>query len=261
MERIINLDNLLIGSDPEFFLKKDGEIKTSLDYIAGDKYSPINIGKYKVFKDNVLVEGNMLPSTSSNDFINKMKEMKEMIKLVSGGCDVISMDSFKFKPEQLDNEEAKTFGCSPYELGWESKTIDANDLSKSLIRSAGFHIHIGYEKESNKIMKKQLDKMIARAYDYFCINPSRIHHNDEFRNKNYGVYGAYRNKPYGVEVRSLGGFFSQDKYLEWVYNQSIETIKFVSNPENFRKLQMLKSPKFTNAEYRFLNINLTKQLI
>lgn len=261
INRIVDTDNILIGSDPEFFLMKEDKIYPSIGIIEGTKYEPIVINNVSIFKDNVLVEGNIEPAKNSAEFIANMQGLKKTIASVSGGYIPISMDSFKFKPSQLKSMEAKEFGCSPYEKAWEAKLVKADNLSKSLSRSAGFHIHIGYEKTNNAIMKTELDKAIAKAYDYFCIFPSRLHHFDKFRSENYGDFGAYRNKPYGVEVRSLGGYFSQDEYLEWVYNQSIRAIEFVSSPINFRKLQVLTQPKFTNHEYQFLNINLNKQTI
>lgn len=261
MRNIIELDKILIGSDPEFFLRKDDKILPSVGIIEGSKWNPISYKDMYIFKDNVLVEGNIKPAKTVNEFVNNMKSLKEAISIVSGGYIPTSMDSYKFEKEQLSSREAKEFGCSPYEKAWESKLVSADNLASSLNRSAGFHIHIGYEKIDNSIREKELNKALAKAYDFFCINPSRLHHYDKFRSNNYGVFGAYRNKPYGVEVRSLGGFFSNDEYLEWVYNQAIKSVKFISNPTNLRKIQTLVQPRFTTAEYNFLNINLNKQKI
>lgn len=261
LKQIIDLDNILIGSDPEFFLERAGVIFPSTDIIIGEKNSPIKYGDVSIFKDNVLVEGNIKPAKSQAEFVSTMKSLKKIISEVSGGYNVISKDSHKFSVEDLMSDNAREFGCNPYNKAWKNQVVAAENLAKSQMRSAGFHIHIGYNRLNKSIRKNQLDMAIAKAYDFFCITPSRMHSNDEFRNKNYGEYGAYRNKPYGIEVRSLGGFFSKDEYLDWVYEQTIKTIEFTSNLNNLRKLQLLTSPKFTSAEYKFLNINLTKQLI
>lgn len=258
--KIVDLSNILVGSDPEFFLKKDGVIFPSTDIIDGTKENPIHYGDVAIFKDNVLVEGNILPAKNKSEFIENMISLKQSISRISG-FDVVSMDSHMFSAKDLASQEAKEFGCSPYNHAWKNKVLTAANLANVNHRSAGFHIHIGYEKTNKSIMKTELDSVIAKAFDYFCIYPSRLFSNDEFRNANYGAYGSYRNKPYGVEVRSLGGFFSQDKYLEWVYERTIATIEYISEIKNLRKIQMIKNPTFSTAEYRFLNINLNKNKI
>ena len=125
-----------------------------------------------------------------------------------------------------------------------------------MIRTAGFHIHIGYTLNDNDFINKEnMDKMLAKAFDYFCIIPSRKHMPDAFRDVNYGALGTYRNKPYGVEVRGLGAYFSRPEYLEWVYDRTIDTIKYCSEISNLSKLMDIEDPLFTSAEYKYLKIN------
>jgi hypothetical protein len=261
MQKLIKIDDVKIGSDPEFFLKSKKGIIPSTDILTIDKYNPINVGEFAVFNDNVLVEGNIPPAKSAVEFISNMKELKAIITDITN-CEVESLDSYKFTPEALKSPGAKVFGCSPYINAWKKVECSAANLAKESFRTAGFHIHMGYERESGvSVLKSQIDSAIAKAFDYFCVYPSRLISNDEVRNGNYGEYGSYREKPYGVEVRSLGGYFTKDEYLNWVYNQSIKTIEFVSDVENLRKLQMLTSPKFSKGEYSFLKINLNKQTV
>jgi hypothetical protein len=257
---LINLDNIKVGSDPEFFIKDETGITSSLKYVPVDKYSPIEINDYKIFSDNILVEGNIPPATTKTEFVNNMKKLKGIITDLTG-CGIESKDSHIFSAKDLSDSRAKVFGCSPYESAWKKTTCLAASLARESFRTAGFHIHIGYEHDASYgIFKKQIDGAIAKAFDYYCVYPSRLISDDDNRNGNYGEYGAYRNKPYGVEVRSLGGFFTKDEYLDWVYSQTIKTMKFISDPTNLRKLQMLSAPRFTKVEYSFLNINLEKQI-
>lgn len=108
---------------------------------------------------------------------------------------------------------------------------------------------------------------IARAFDYFVVYPARLHHNDEFRAKYYGIYGSYRDTSYGLEVRSLGGYFSKDKFLGWIYDNTIKMLEFCSSLENIEKLKKVDSlyetvdSKLIKSYYSTLGVNINKLLI
>ena len=111
-----------------------------------------------------------------------------------------------------------------------------------------------------------MNQYIAKAYDYFVTYPSRLHHYDEFRAKYYGMFGVFRDTSYGIEARALGGFFTDDKYLEWVYNQTIKTIEFCSNQDNLLALDNITEPEMGNEDLMFnnysaLGIELNNQLV
>ena len=107
-----------------------------------------------------------------------------------------------------------------------------------------------------------MDIAITRAFDYFVVYPSRQIYSCPIRALYYGDYGNFRNKEYGVEVRSLGGFFSQDKYLGWIYDQTIKAINFCESPDNVGLLLNEVGSPEKDAEkfYNILNINLKEQL-
>lgn len=64
-----------------------------------------------------------------------------------------------------------------------------------------------------------------------------------------------------VECRSLGGFFGQDKYLNWIYDQTMKVFEYCSNPDNIKLLDLVESPDINTEEsYEILGINLEKQL-
>lgn len=255
---LINLNKITIGSDPEFFISKDKKIISSVGIIPGSKGNTLPVGKFEILKDNVLVEGNIPPTHSRSEFIDTMKELKDIINIFFN-VKCISKNSHNFKRSQLLDDFANTFGCADYLNAWQNKTICAANLSTSTKRTAGFHIHIGYTlNENDFIKKKEMDSLITKAFDFFCVMPSRIFKPDAFRDTNYGELGSYREKPYGLEVRGLGGYFSKDNYLGWTYDRTIDTLKFCSNINNLNKLIEIKNPTFTDAEYNKLGIDLTK---
>lgn len=270
MNKIINTSNLTIGSDPEFFIvQKDGSAYPSTHLLKGTKAEPEDQGNgYAILKDNVLVEGNIPPANSKEEFVANMKQLKAMINslLHLRGLELHNADSMEYTPEQLEHPEANEFGCSAYKNGWQLGSFSAEDMSFMPVRVAGFHIHIGYEILDKSYPKSFLNIMIARAFDYFVTFPARLHFNDEFRGKYYGNFGVYRDCPYGLEARSLGGHFTHDKYLDWVYDNTIKAMEFCSIPENIEKLQKITSPSFdsmntTIANYDILDVDLQTLLI
>lgn len=268
---LIDINNITIGSDPEFFIvTKDGNAYPSTDLFKGTKDNPEDQGGgYAMLKDNVLVEGNIPPAKSEEEYIRFMITLQDMINSVLAikGMKLFASDSMKYKERFLKHEEANVFGCSAYKNGWMYGSFEAENMSHLPIRVAGDHQHVGYQLLTDKYTQRQMNRYIARAFDYFCVYPSRLHHNDEFRAKYYGPYGVYRDCPaYGLEVRALGGHFTAPEHLSWVYRQTIKSVVFCSNEENLNLLEsvdapIFEDPKFTQSQYDILGINLEEQLI
>lgn len=270
--KLIDLNRITIGSDPEFFIiTKKGEAFPSIELFKGTKDEPeYQGGGFALLKDNVLVEGNIPPAKTCMEYVTYMKTLKSMMNsvLAISNLELHSDDSMKFKPRFLNHPEANVFGCSSYKNAWQLGSFSAENMSFMPIRVAGDHQHIGYFLlENAEISQRKMNRYIAKAFDYFVTFPSRQHHNDEFRAKYYGSYGVYRDCPaYGLECRALGGHFTHDDHLEWVYNQTIKAVEYCSESENLELLDMVESPITENVEqslvwYKMLGIDIDKQLI
>jgi len=257
------IKNITIGSDPEFLIYKDDKPVSSIGIIDGTKADPQEVEPgYGVLKDNVLIEGNIPPAKSKEEFINNFKNLKRIMSeiLEIGGYRLVCDDSAKYSEDQLDNDEARTFGCAGFFNAWTMRFGNVQGLLGLPARTCGFHVHMGYTYEG-EYEDDWIALYIARAFDYFVTYPSRLEHDDEIRAKYYGDYGNFRITSYGVECRSLGGWFTQDKYLEWVYDQTIKTLEFCSNENNLKLLDKVTSPESNPEEnYKILNINLEDQL-
>ena len=268
---LIDLDNITIGSDPEFFIvDKKGDAFPSIGIFNGTKESPEDQGGgFALLKDNVLVEGNIPPAHNVDEFVASMKILKSMMNsvLAVAGLKLYSADSMKFKPRFLDHPEANVFGCSAYKNAWKLGSFSAENMSHLPKRVAGLHLHAGYQLVTDTLTKRQMNRYIAKAFDYFAVFPSRQHFNCEFRAKYYGNYGVYRDADaYGLEVRALGGHFGADEHLAWMYEQIIKTIQYCSNSDNLPLLDSVKAPvtediEFTMGQYAVLGIDLNEQLI
>jgi hypothetical protein len=238
----------------------------SFNVIEGDKQNPTDIGGgYQILKDNVLLEGNIPPAKSKEEFIHNMKYIKNYFSEVLKNSDIKGLslecaDSGEFDAKYLRHWEANLFGCSPYNNCWDGEEHIADDMSHMNFRVAGGHIHIGFDKVDGSISNEKLNLLIAKAFDYFIVYPARCNYNDPIRSKYYGSYGNYRDKPYGLECRSLGGYFLKDEYLGWIYDNIMKMIDFI-NSEDGKSIEKLiaieNNPlNFNEENYKILNVDL-----
>lgn len=226
----MNIKFETIGSDPEFFIFKDGKAFPAVKFTSGSKDKPEIIKEgFALQKDNLLIEGNIPPCRSKSEFVESITFLKDYIRsrIELEGFELVCADSAKFMPRFLRIPEAFEFGCEPYKLAWGRGMRHADDLSRISERVAGFHIHIGYN-SNMKVPSNDVKQLVVRAFDLFVTMPSRKIHFDEIRSTYYGKLGSYREKAYGVECRSLGGYFLNDKYLEWVWDQLIKMEDFIN---------------------------------
>jgi hypothetical protein len=269
---------ITLGSDPEYFIrnKNTGMIVSSINIVEGTKEKPEPLGKgFSILKDNILVEGNIPPTDNSLTWIYNMKYLKQEInKYIQAKYPVLEVchaDCLEVNSAFLSHPEALQFGCSPYLNAWDDESHRANDLSGESFRTAGFHIHIGYTPEDNIIWSREtINTIIAKAFDFFVVIPSCYTQVDQRRFENYGGLGQYRDTSYGLECRSLGAYFVDDKYLGWVIDQTMKALTYICNEENFYQLVYTAKPTvlFEDGKFNFdpkiydsLNIPFEEQLI
>ena len=268
---LIDLNNITIGSDPEFFITtKDGDAYPSTEIFTGTKDQPEDQGNgFALLKDNVLVEGNIPPAHNEEEYVIFMKTLQDMINsvLAINGLKLFASDSMTYRPRFLSHPEANVFGCSSYKNAWEIGIFSAENMSHLPIRVAGSHQHVGYQLLTEEVSQRKMNRYIAKAFDYFVTWPSRQHHNDEFRAKYYGPYGVYRDCPaYGLECRQLGGHFTHPDHLAWVYQQTVKSVAYCSEMTNLALLDLVEAPvtediEMTLKNYGVLGIDHNEQLI
>lgn len=250
-----------VGADPEFFIrrKKDGTFMPSSLITSGTKRNPEKTTNKEFFihKDNLTVEGNIPPARSKKEFVSSMKFLKEIINTLAEikECELVCEDIAEFKPRFLNLPDANDFGCSGYNLAWDNKLYDVcTPRLTNNQRIAGFHVHLGYNIKDKSYTRNKIAQAIGRAYDIFVTLPSDEIKYTPFRRENYGVPGAIRVKSYGVECRSLGGFFTQDKYLGWVYDQVIKMFEWLNIDNNIDKILSIQQPLVNDYKSRLEEI-------
>jgi hypothetical protein len=217
--------NIKIGADPELFLKNKatGEYVPACDLIGGSKEKPKKIDKkgHAVQEDNVMAEYNIRPASSAAQFVESHNFVLGYLREALPEFDLGIVASVEFKKEQLAHPKASVFGCDPDYNAW-TMTINPPPGQNSNLRTAGGHIHIGYDGAhiSNQIP-------LVKAMDLFVGVPSILLDPDNRRRERYGKAGAFRPKEYGVEHRTPSNFWiGSDKLMAWAFNNSHKAAAF-----------------------------------
>jgi hypothetical protein len=223
--------NVTLGADPEVFVYAENiqMLVSSIGIVGGSKEVPKALSEpgFFVQEDNVLAEFNIPPAESKKDFVAAIFKGRELIKeVLPPNYSTIIKSSHTFYPEQLEDFKAKEFGCDPDYNAWTNKRNPIPDAKKfPLLRSSGGHIHVGYKDSDHST-----NIAIIRMLDAYLGVPSVIIDTDKDRRKLYGKAGAFRDKPYGVEYRTLSSFWLADEQLTgWVYDNSMLALERVNN--------------------------------
>lgn len=239
------IDKITFGSDPEFAIRRiSGEIIPSNRVISGTKENPTDIlDGFTMFKDNLLVEGNVPPTTTKSGFISSIITLKNKInnELKSKECSVFCANSVEYLEEDTKSEESQEIGCSNYLNAWCNSELSANFFSKT-IRGIGGHVHIGYTNVSN-VSSDVINVILTKLLDVNLGIPCKSKVTDIHRSNNYGMLGSYRETKYGMEYRVLGGhWMSNSETLAEVYDGVIKSIEQLNSMsmENLKELYFLK---------------------
>lgn len=208
----MKIRNLLIGSDPEFFLLNGGNPQSAVGLIGGTKASPKEIADgIAVLEDNVMVEFNTPPTTNHRVLYDAIQTVKgHVLDLTKPlfGVGISTKSSHVFKREDLNNIQARQFGCDPDYNVWTEKRNRTPSANEN-VRYAGGHIHLGFERDDNFI-KNALT--LVKLLDFTVGVPSVVLDTGVERRSVYGKAGTFRVKSYGVEYRSPSNY--------WIFSEN-----------------------------------------
>jgi hypothetical protein len=212
-------DYVRVGADPEVFVKHTG-LKRPFPVcglVGGTKEAPKEFegalarnneeGKYAYQEDGVAFEFNIPATTSTERFANNMRTAwllsTELLK--KSQLTPIVSPEMTFKPEDLAMPQANQIGCLPDMWAYnedgpaQRKPLEIKEFG--FRRFAGGHLHLGYDKTSVPV------HVMVRFIDVLVGLPSIIHDKQGMRRQYYGLPGLYREKPYGLEYRSLSNYW------------------------------------------------------
>lgn len=229
------IENYKIGSDPECFLQHrlTKELVSAIPYIPGDKHNPVQIPGlsegHMIQTDNVMVEYCLPPTSDYKALYQSFRDCVDYTnKVIPSELEVIVKASGLFGEQYLQDEQAQRFGCEPDFNAW---TDDLNESPKAggNLRTAGGHIHIGYDNPDWEISMK-----LVKALDIFLGVPSILLDPDKDRKKMYGKAGAHRLKSYGVEYRGLSNFWlAEEELTNLMFNGIKMAVAMINSSEAY----------------------------
>lgn len=219
-----------IGTDPEFFVKK-GEVITSVAGKLGCSKSEklVLAPDVRLQEDNVLAEFDINPQVGFAAFDDNVKRGIDLVNQLLSKQEMelaFGVSSHIYTEEELNSfdKSAFVFGCTPDFNAFTGQQNPSPKASNPGLRTAGGHVHLGFDKIITVDQKSQM--MAGVLCDYFLSLPSVLLDKDTRRKELYGKASCVRFKEYGIEYRSLSNFWVADAtHRKTVYEQVEKVVK------------------------------------
>lgn len=225
------MSKILVGCDPEVFVKKAGVFHSAFGLIQGDKHNPQRVRNGAVQVDGMALEFNIDPAATEDEFfINVNDVLGQMARMVPAYEIVISPVAH-FTPEHMKEQPAAALelGCEPDYNAWTGGVNSRPDGNRPMRTAAG-HVHIGWTNGENidDPDHRHNCNLIAKEMDFRLGLASLEYDADTERRSMYGKGGAVRYKPYGVEYRTLSNkWLNSEALTRWVYRNVIKGVEAV----------------------------------
>lgn len=216
-----------LGCDPEAFLVDvHGQLKSSIGLIGGSKDDPRPLPElgdgYAVQEDNVALEFNIPPAEGRSQFVGSIRDtLNFLTEMVKGdyGLTIAEISAASFPKTELANPAAFVFGCDPDYNAWTKEINPKPAAEDEALRSCGGHVHVGFDKS----VVSGTD--VIRHMDLHLGIPAVMMDKGLLRKQLYGKAGAFRDKIYGVEYRTLSNFWIfKDRLIEWVWDNTSRAV-------------------------------------
>lgn len=216
------MTSILLGCDPEVFVKKEGIFKSAYGLIKGDKKNPQKVHRGAVQVDGMALEFNIDPAGSEDEFFVSVDTVLTHMKSMVPEYEVVAtpVAHFDLAYLQAQPEEAKELGCDPDFNAWFGGDANPRPDGGRPMRTAAGHIHVGWTENENIDDPDHRGRanMVVKNLDFFLGLTSLEYDMEAERREMYGKAGACRYKSYGVEYRTLSNAWLQsEKLMRWVY--------------------------------------------
>lgn len=214
--------NFTIGADPEMFVTRNGQFISAYNLIPGTKDRPFPVENGAVQVDGMAVEFNIHPCKDKIAFLHNIYSVMGSLKnMVEGELAIVPVAEFGKEYMSKQPRKALEMGCDPDYNGWTREQNAVPDGERTFRTAAG-HVHIGWE-DKDQEMGFFESAALACQMDFFLGLPSLFFDSDTKRRELYGKAGAFRDKPYGTEYRTLSNaWLLSPDLMEWVFHASVE---------------------------------------
>ena len=218
--------NILVGCDPEIFVRKNGVFHSAHGLISGDKKNPFIVPNGAVQVDGMALEFNINPAHSQDEFYMNISSVMETLRKMVPDYEMVAVPVADFDEATIKAQpaEALELGCEPDYNGWEFRE-NQRPNGDVAFRTASGHVHIGWtnDKDIQDAGYFNLCAAVVRQLDFYLGLPSLVYDGDTRRRSLYGKAGAFRPKSYGVEYRVLSNrWLASKELIDWVYQNTVK---------------------------------------
>lgn len=209
--------NVLVGCDPELFVKKNDMFVSGYGLIEGTKANPHKVNKGAVQVDGHALEFNIDPADDEDSFVENINTVVEQLRQMVPEHQLVAQPVATFTKEYLKSmpDEANELGCDPDFCAWNNGEPNPRPDGDVDFRTGGGHVHVGWTNGVDITDEEHAEAglMLTKELDYYLGLASLFWDNDDQRRAMYGKAGAYRVKHFGVEYRSLSNAWLKDEKL------------------------------------------------
>lgn len=227
--------DILVGADPEVFMKRGGEFHSAHGVIPGDKKNPHKVKCGAVQVDGMALEFNIDPAKNEKEFITNLKTVMGVLQSMVPDYELAAVPVANFSLEHMKAQpaEALELGCEPDFNAWEKGAVNPRPNGEVAFRTGAGHVHIGWGSDFDINDPDHLEAccMVVKQLDYYLGLGSLAYDTEGVeRRVMYGAPGAFRPKPYGVEYRVLSNaWLKSEKLMSWVYRMTKKGIEDLFN--------------------------------
>lgn len=220
---------ILVGCDPEVFVRQKGVFKSAHGLIAGNKRNPQPVANGAVQVDGMALEFNINPASTEDEFVFNVQDVFNTMCLMVPDYEVIATPVAHFDADYLkaQPEEALELGCEPDFNAW-TRSVNPRPDGNRPMRTASGHVHIGWDKDQDIESADHTERCITmvKQMDFFLGLPSLLYDAATERREMYGCAGAFRPKSYGVEYRTLSNAWLLNKErMAWVFRATKRAVE------------------------------------
>ena len=219
---------ILVGCDPEVFVKKNGVFQSAYGLIKGDKKNPHKVRNGAVQVDGMALEFNIDPANNEDEFCINVQDVLHQMTLMVPDYQVVATPVAKFDIEYMKTQpkEALELGCDPDYNAWTGLVNVKPDGDRPM-RTASGHVHIGWTNDMDiqDPVHRANAFAVNKQMDFFLGLSSLLWDEDQERRSMYGKSGCTRIKPYGTEYRTLSNaWLKSESLIRHVYRNTIEGV-------------------------------------
>lgn len=230
---MLNVNNLTIGADPEFFVVRGRHFISGHHFQCGSKEEPMATPNGWIQNDGVALECNIKPAKTQDEFVKNclgaVSDLREFVKSKDPKADIVARPSIFIGKKKLSSlpPYVRALGCTP-DVDAYLITYRNPPNADAPFRTGSGHIHVGWTDAEDTDLRSSHGQdciRLARQLDIYLGLPSLLWDKDRRRQQLYGTPGSCRVKHYGVEYRVLSNkWLEAEDTMRFVFQQTVKAV-------------------------------------